>query len=122
MKRSAAQTLFPLALFVFSLSLSAYGQDSSATTAAPQTTADENFTLNIKEERVTETNYERSTAVEVGDRNKAAGLLVRVGATVRAQRIDIILRGITGSGRFRASLETIRRLLDERGVKLSSEP
>jgi len=117
MKYFAAQRLFLLILFILSFTCFCYGQDNTA----PRTTADENFTLSIKEERTTETNYERSTAVEVS--GKENGLLVRVGASVRAQKIDIVLRGITGNVRFRASLETlIQRLLESGGVKSLSEP
>lgn len=72
---------------------------------------------------MTETNFERSKAVEVSGDNKKNGLFVRVGALVFAQKIDVTLRGITGSGRFRASLETIERLLEQHGSeKTTAEP
>ena len=82
--------------------------------AQDKSEADEDFTLNITEERSTETNYERSTAVELGDAEN--NFSVRVGALVRAQTIDITLRGITGRVRFRASLEKLSRVF-ERGRK-----
>jgi hypothetical protein len=119
MKRASTQKFLIQALFILAFSCLTYGQDNPS--PPTQTTADENFTLNITEERTTETNYERSKAVEVKDNNKETGLFVRVGATVFAKRIDITLRGITGNGRFRASLETIQRLL-ERNAKPPSEP
>lgn len=89
-----------------------------ACAANAQETADEDFTLNITEERVTETNYERSTQVEVGD-NKS-GVSVRVGASVSAQTITLTLRGITGNVRFRASLEKVKQAI-ERGKQTSLE-
>lgn len=89
------------ALFFLALAAVANAQD--------KTTADENFTLNIKDERITETNFERSTAVEVGDNTN--GVSVRVGVSVGAENITLTLRGITGNVRFRASLEKITRLI-----------
>lgn len=97
-------------LFTFAL---AFGQTPPPETAAPQnnqTTADENFELNITSERITETNFERSTNVELNNRN---GLRVEVGVGVRAERIDVLLRGIFGSVRFRASLESIKNRLEQ---------
>ena len=118
MKFFTIQRFFLLALLISAPVGLAYGQEKPA----QKTNVDENFTLNIVEERTTETNYERSKAVELGDKERKNGVQVRVGATVRAQKIDVTLRGITGNGRFRASLEAIRRLLEERSPKPSSEP
>lgn len=87
-------------------SADARGQNSTA----PRDTADEDFELNIDESRTTETNYERSTSVELNNANVSVG----VGASVRAQKIDIVLRGVTGRVRFRASLEAIRRRIENR--------
>jgi hypothetical protein len=92
-----------LVLFLLSFAVfTASAQDKN------QTSADEDFTLNITEERAIENSYERSTAVEVGD--KETNLTVRVGTSVSAQTINITLRGITGNGRFRASLEKIQKI------------
>ena len=98
---------FPLvfaALFCF-CAAPIFGQ-----TAAPenQTQSGRNFELNIVEDRITETNFERSTVAELTGEN----LTVKVGAGVKAERIDVILRGITGTVRFRASLEQIKARLD----------
>jgi hypothetical protein len=82
-----------------------------AADAQDKTRADENFTLNINEERITESNYERSTQVETGD--DKTGVTVRVGVSVRAQNITLTLRGITGNVRFRASLEKIRSRIQD---------
>lgn len=80
------------------------------TNSAARTSADENFQFNISESRVTESNYERSTSVELSsaDRQKAA-VFVRVGATASAEKIEIVLRGVTGNVRFRASLDALRQ-------------
>ena len=72
-------------------------------------TANEDFELNIDEKRTTETNYKRSTNVEIN----AANVSVGVGAAVSAQKIDLLLRGVTGRVRFRASLEALRRRIEQ---------
>ena len=79
-------------------------------TATPMDTADEDFELNIDESRTTESNYERSTSVKVNSANVSVG----VGASVGAQRIDLLLRGVTGRVRFRASLDALRRRIENR--------
>lgn len=104
----AAQKFALLVLFLLSSACFASAQDKA--------TADENFTLNITEERTTETNYERSTAVAVGD--KETNLTVRVGTTVSARTINITLRGVNANGRFRASLEKITRIIQDSRLKI----
>ena len=66
----------------------------------------EEFDLNIVNERITEENFFRSTALD------AAGNDVRVlvGAAVSAARIGVTLRGVTGHVRFRASFGRLERL------------
>ena len=81
-----------------------------ASAQAKSETTDENIDLNITDEHLNETNFERSTAVEVADREK--NLTVRVGVGVRAESISVTLRGVTATGRFRASLEKITRVLE----------
>ncbi|MET0751755.1 MAG: hypothetical protein ABWZ66_00145 [Pyrinomonadaceae bacterium] len=98
-----AQRFGLFVLFVLALACTADAQD--------KTQADENFALNITDERITETNYERSTEVEVGD--DKTGVSVRVGASVSAQTITLTLRGITGNVRFRASLDKIRTRIQD---------
>jgi len=96
--------VFAAASLIFSAA--ARGQNP---TTPPRDTTDEDFELNIDESRATESNYERSTNVEINNANVSVG----VGAVVKAQRIDILLRGVTGRVRFRASLEAIRRRLEQ---------
>jgi hypothetical protein len=95
---------FACALVAASLIFSgdARGQNQ---TAPANDAADEDFELNIGDSRTTESNYKRSTNVEINEANVSVG----VGATVQAQKIDLLLRGVTGRVRFRASLEAIRR-------------
>lgn len=110
MNHFTVQRLCFLILFFLMLVCTANGQKTNPADKERQTTVDESFTLNITESRTSETNYERSTQVEVGGAPNEKPLVVRVGATVQAQNIVITLRGITGNVRFRASLEKISRL------------
>jgi hypothetical protein len=77
--------------------------DHALAQARPNTS--DEFDLNIAEKRITETDFERSTAarLENGD------LRLHVGAFVRAMRIDGVLRGVSGHVNFRVNLDDIRR-------------
>jgi hypothetical protein len=72
---------------------------------------DENFELNITERRITERDFYASTAIEAGEAD-ARGLSLRVGVAVGASEIDVLLRNVRGSVRFRGSLGALRRVLD----------
>jgi len=93
-----------------------------ARAAAPlETTADEDFELNIDQRRITENDFHASTAVEAGGA-EPNGLDLRVGAVVRASEIDVLLRNVRGRVRFRASLEQVLRLLDARRAPRAPSP
>jgi hypothetical protein len=85
---------------------------AAAQTASPQTasrtTADETFELNITERRITEHDFAASTAVEAGEET-ARGLRLRVGVSVGADDINVLLRNVRGRVNFRA---TLARVLD----------
>lgn len=68
--------------------------------------ADEVFDLNIREERINETYFERSTSVQL----HLGGISLRAGAGVSASQIDVNLRGVTGHVRFRGSFDRLRAL------------
>jgi hypothetical protein len=72
---------------------------------------DENFELNITERRITERDFFASTAIET-ETDAARGLSLRVGVAVGASEIDVLLRNVRGSVRFRASLGALHRVLD----------
>jgi hypothetical protein len=100
-----AKRIFSIIIFGLLFSCLAMGQTDSVA----RTSADENFRLNISESRVSESNYERSTSVEVSSNNRQNAVFVRVGATATAEKIAIVLRGVKGDVRFRASLDALRR-------------
>lgn len=85
----------------------------SAQTADNRTTINENFELNIVQERITETEYVRSTDVRLNEQTNN-GLNLEVGVSVRAERINVLLRGINGRVNFRASLEAIKQRIEQR--------
>ncbi|HWS99507.1 MAG TPA: hypothetical protein VN256_04475 [Pyrinomonadaceae bacterium] len=115
------KNLFRLALalaFAAASSAHALAQNENAASASPaqpapaqaatRTTADETFELNITERRITEREFEASTAVEAGEET-ARGLRLRVGVSVGADEINVLLRNVRGRVSFRA---TLARVLD----------
>jgi hypothetical protein len=78
-----------------------------------RTDADENFELNIAERRITERDFAASTSVEAGEES-ARGLRLRVGVEVGASEIDLLLRNVRGSVRFRATLDRVLERLNAR--------
>jgi len=85
----------------------------SASGPQNQTSANENFELNIVERRITERDFAASTSVEIGEET-ARGLLLRVGVGVGADQINLLLRNVRGSVRFRATLERVLQRLNAR--------
>ena len=95
----------------------ASAQTPSAPTPSPApaqhagATADEEFELNIDVRRIGERDFHAETAVEAGG---TGGVHLRVGVTLRAQDIEVLLQGVRGRVRFRGSLAPVLRLLDAR--------
>lgn len=79
--------------------------------AQAATNVDEDFDLNIIQRRITEHNFFASTSVALGDEPSP---LVRIGVALGAQEIDVLLQGVRGHVRFRASLEQITRIINAR--------
>lgn len=107
-------------LLVAAASAHAPAQTRPAETPAPTptrparqagATADEDFELNIDVRRINEKDFHAETSVEAGG---ASGLRLRVGVALRASDIDVLLQGVRGRVRFRASLAPVLRLLDAR--------
>ncbi len=80
-----------------------------------RTSADENFELNIAERRITERGFAASTTVELGEET-AHGLSLRVGVAVGADEINVLLRNVRGSVRFRATLNRVLERLNARSA------
>jgi hypothetical protein len=87
---------------------SADAAQTASTQTTNRTTADETFELNITERRITEHDFAASTAVEAGEET-ARGLRLRVGVSVGADEINVLLRNVRGRVNFRA---TLARVLD----------
>lgn len=89
------------------------GTAQAASESASRTKADETFDLNIAERRIIERDFAASTSVEVGE-EAAQGLLLRVGVSVGAEEINVLLRNVQGHVRFRATLERVLERLNTR--------
>ncbi|MBA2733130.1 MAG: hypothetical protein H0U54_09610 [Acidobacteria bacterium] len=87
----------------------------SASEAQTRTSANETFDLSIAERRITERDFAASTSVEIGEET-ARGLSLRVGVAVGADQINVLLRNVRGSVRFRATLERVLQRLNARPV------
>lgn len=100
--------LLSVAVLIFSFSQNIRAQQTAPTTPQSDIKKEENFELNIIEKRVTEENYQRSTNVKL----ETDKVRVGVGASVGAQKITILMRGIKGNVTFRASLEPVQQRID----------
>jgi hypothetical protein len=127
---AARLLILPVAACVFlaAASASAVAQTRAAetpATAPPQSSqttaaqADEDFELNIDTRRIHESDFHAETAVET---DGTRGLLLRVGVALRASDIEVLLQGVRGHVRFRASLAPVLRLLEARRVAAPAAP
>jgi hypothetical protein len=83
----------------------------AATDSTNRTSADENFELDIKERRITESGFAASTSIEVGEET-SRGLLLRVGVSLGADEISVLLRNVHGRVRFHGTLERVLERLN----------
>jgi hypothetical protein len=114
--RALAACSLVAASFASAASQTRAGETPAATppqTATRQSapTADEDFELNIDVRRIRESDFHAETAVEAGD---PSGLLLKVGVALGARDIEVLLQGVRGRVRFRASLAPVLRMLDAR--------
>jgi hypothetical protein len=79
-----------------------------------RTDANETFELNIDERRFTKTNFEASTAVDTDGGER--GVNVRIGVSLTAGRIDVLLRNVHGNVRFRGTLDRILEVIGKRST------
>ncbi len=84
---------------------------STPPTQATRVDADEEFELNIDQRRISEKEFHAETAVET---DGSHGLQLGVGVALRASDIEVLLLGVRGHVRFRASLAPVLRLLEAR--------
>ena len=83
-----------------------------AVTISSQANVDETFELNIDERRFTKTDFEASTDVDTG--GDARGVNVRIGVSLTAGRIEVLLRNVHGNVRFRGTLDRILEVIGRR--------
>ena len=94
------------ALLVLPCAFSVKAQEGRQANAPARTSADESSQLDIPERRITRDSYRAATSVEIGGET-AGAVSLRVGAEVTATTIDVLLRGVTGQVRFKASLDPL---------------
>lgn len=107
------------ALMILSVCVSAAiiscGQDRTPPviekTESLRTRVDETVLLNIADRHINEQNFEASTSVgfATADRNNVR---LQVGVALRAQTIDVSLHNITGTVRFRGSVQRVLDLVN----------
>ena len=78
--------------------------------------ADETFDLNIVERRITETDFFAATSVGFASR-EGKNVSMNVGVEVRAGKIDVLMRNVTGTVRFRGSIQRILDLINSRPAR-----
>lgn len=81
--------------------------------SAQRVTADETFNLNITERRITEKDFFAATSVGF-DRREGKNVSMNVGVEVRAGKINVLMRNVTGTVRFRGSLQRILDVINSR--------
>lgn len=127
MKQKLFQILLVVALLNCAALISAAQGNASAQSSAKQesasatarTDADETFELNISERRITKQNFAASTSLEAGEES-ARGLRLRIGVSVGAEQIDVLLRNVRGQVRFRGTLERVLALINSRRARQES--
>jgi hypothetical protein len=93
---------------------------STPSTRPAETTANEDFELNIDLRHISESDFHAETDIET---DAARAVHLKVGVMLRASEIDVLLRNVQGHVRFRASLAPLQRLLDaRRGAGVGTQP
>ena len=85
---------------------------SVAPVAVSAPNVDETFQLSIDERRFTKTDFEASTDVDTG--GEPGGLNVRIGVSLTAGKIDVLLRNVQGKVRFKGTLDRILEVITRR--------
>ncbi|HEX5702610.1 MAG TPA: hypothetical protein VFX97_05280 [Pyrinomonadaceae bacterium] len=78
--------------------------------------AEETFDLNIVERRITENDFFAATSVGL-DSREGKNLSMNVGVEVRAGKIDVLMRNVTGTVRFRGSIQKVLDRLNSRPAR-----
>ena len=105
-----------LSAILVCVALSAAAQEQRTADKAAQPLRDETFNLNIIERRIVETDFLASTAVGF-ESAEVKNLEMSIGVALRATKIDVLLRNVTGTVRFRGSVQRILDLVNSRSVR-----
>lgn len=117
MNKHGSRILFLLAVSI-AIAINTAGQARSQNDPVeldrkPRVQADETFELNVSEKHFTELDFEAGTSVGLAgtDQDRVS---IQVGVAVRAQTIKVDLRNVTGTVRFRGSVQRILDLVQAR--------
>jgi hypothetical protein len=87
-------------------------QENPDRDSARRPSADETFELNIDERRFSRENFQAGTAV--GTEEDSQGLNLQIGVALAAGRIDVLLRNVRGTVRFRGTLNRVLEMMSTR--------
>ena len=91
-------------------------QLTPAANAVQRVSSAETFELNIVERRITEKDFFAATSVGFESR-EVKNLSMNVGVEVRAGKIDVLMRNVTGTVRFRGSIQRILDVVNSRPAR-----
>jgi hypothetical protein len=109
----AARIVSMLAIIASAAVCCASQQRLPPTDPVQRASADETFDLNIVERRITEKDFFAATSVGL-DSPEGKKISMNVGVEVRAGKIDVLMRNVTGTVRFRGSIQKILDLMNSR--------
>ena len=95
-----------------------FSQQKAPPTTNPvqRVSTDETFELNIVERRITENDFFAATSVGF-DSSVGKNVSMNIGVEVRAGKIDVLMRNVKGTVRFRGSVQRILDMINSRPAR-----
>jgi hypothetical protein len=100
-------------LLYMQFTLSAAAVPDAEKTNQQEIKVEKNEHLEIRDKLIIEKNYSASTSVSI-DENKVEGLNLKVGSSVKATEVKIILHNIFGQVYFKGNLEPLLEIIKNR--------
>jgi hypothetical protein len=109
------RALLPAGLLILFTGATAAAENTTVPPAQNQseTTIEKNVKLEIRDQQITEKDYSASNAVSLEGRQNR-GLNVKIGSSVRATEVNIVLHNIFGQVYFKGSLEPLLKIIREK--------
>lgn len=112
----ASRIVLMLAIIASTAMVCASQQRLPPADTVQRVSTDETFDLNIVERRITENDFFAATSVGFDSRD-GKNVSMNVGVEVRAGKIDVLMRNVTGTVRFRGSVQKILDLINSRPAR-----